>query len=205
MNYSYLVFALLLVFGAYGFWRGWLREVATLAGLLVGWMVLITAGETFVNIVNRIYLIVAFVVQDGFDARQPAAVINSLRRNPIVDPRHPDHFLGVIFVILAIAVFLAANRYVSTATSWSAQALGALVGLANGYLVIYLAFHYFAPTARLRLPVWMGAGGVADAFGRYLPTILVAGVILAIGIALISSRRLAGKGSPRAVPGRTKG
>jgi hypothetical protein len=205
VSYSYLIVALLIVFGAIGFWRGWLREAGTLAGLLVAWMVLIAAGEAFVSIANRIYLMAAFILQDGFDARQPATLIQSLRRNPLVDPRHPDLFLGIIFVVLGVVAFVAANRYIAPATGWPAQVLGCLVGLANGYLVTYLGFHYFAPTARVRLPVWLGAGDAADALGRYLPTLLVAGVLLAIGVALLSSRRFGGKGSPRVAPGRTKG
>ncbi len=205
MIYSYLIVALLIVFGAIGFWRGWLREVGTLAGLLLGWMIVIAAGEAFVNVTNRLYLMIAFILQDGFDARQPAALIQSLRRNPIVDPRHPDLFLGVVFAVLAVVAFVAASRYIAPATGWSSQALGSLVGVANGYLVTYLALHYFAPTARVRLPIWPGAGDAADALGRFLPTLLVAGVLFAIGVALLSSRRFPAKGSPRAAPGRTKG
>jgi hypothetical protein len=205
MSYSYLVVGLLVLFGAVGFWRGWLREIGTLAGLLVSWMVLVTVGEALVNAANRVYLIVGFIVRNGFDAPHPEGLIQALRRAPVVDPRHPDLFLGVLFVALAAVVYLAANRYVGPAANWSAQALGLLVGMANGYLVTYLVFHYFAPSARIKLTVSMSPSSVADLLGHYLPTILVAGVLVAIGIALLSSRRLSGKGSPRAVPGRTKG
>lgn len=205
MIYSYLIVGVLVLFGALGFWWGWLRSVAVLAGVLVIWMVLASVGEALIGLTNRLYLIVAFIIRDGFDARQPGAVIETLRRNPAVDPSHPDFFLGVIYVVLTVLVFLAASRHVAAAASWSAQALGALVGLADGYVLTYLAFHYFAPAVRVRLPALMSTTDVGDVLGRYLPTLLVAGVILAIGIALLSSRRLSGKGNPRPAAGRTKG
>lgn len=204
MIYSYLVMGALLLFGALGFWRGWLREIATLAGLLLCWMLLVSIGETFVSFVNRVQMIVVFVVRDGFDAGQPGALIQAIRRHPLVDPRHPDFFLGVLLAILTVALFLAANRFVAPAAGWSSQALGALVGLANGYLLTYLAFRYFAPSARINLAVSVNPSSVGDGLGQYLPTVLVAGVILAIGIALLSSRRLSPRAGSRA-PGRSRG
>ena len=205
MSYSYLVIGVLLVFGALGFWRGWLREIGTLAGLLVAWLVLVSAGETFVGITNRLWLIAAFTLRDGYDSPAPGALIQSLRERAPLDPRHPDFFLGIIFALLAVIVFIAANRFVARATTWSSQALGTLVGLANGYLLAYLGFHYFAPSARVNLAVSMNPADVADALGRYLPTVLVAGVVVAIGIALVSSRRITSRGSARPTPGRSRG
>jgi len=205
MNYSYLVAGILGLFVAVGFWRGWLREIGMMGGLLVSWLIVTTAGGSFVSAVNRIYLIAAFIVDGGFDARQPTALIQQLRVHPLIDPRHPGFLLGIVFLAMAGASFVLANRFVAAAGNRSAQALGALVGLANGYLTAYLAFHYLAPSAPVHLPLAVSSSDAADVLGRYLPTLLVAGVAVAIGIALLSSRRLGSKTSPRPAAGRSKG
>ena len=203
MILSYLVIGVLAVFGVIGFWRGWLREVATLAGLLVSWMLLITLGETFIGLVNRLFLMAAFTLRGGFDARDPSLLLRELRQRPLVDPRHPDLFLGLLVLLLAAAAFAAANRLVARASGWSAQGLGALVGVANGYLIAYLSLHYLAPAQPAGLAPGVNAWSVAETLGQYLPTVLLVGVGLAVVIALISSRRLSGRSSPR--PARSKG
>ncbi|MGH2461489.1 MAG: hypothetical protein ACRDIY_21750 [Chloroflexota bacterium] len=205
MSYSYLIFAALVIFGAVGFWRGWLREVVTLASLLVVWMILDALGQTLVGFVNRVYLTLGFVARDGVDAAHPTALIQALRQNPLVDPRHPDFFLGVLLTVAVISIYFAASRFVAPAAGWSAQALGVLVGFANGYVVTYLGFRFFAPGARFELAFSLSPNGVADSLGRLLPTVLVAGVVLAVGIALLSGRRAASRGSGRPAAGRSKG
>lgn len=205
MSYSYLVIVGLVFLGAIGFWRGWLREIVTLASLLVVWMILDALGGALVGFVNHVYLTLGFVARDGVDSAHPAALIQLLRQSPLVDPRHPNFYFGVLMTVAVVAVYYAASRFVAPAAGWSSQALGALVGLANGYVVTYLGFRFFAPDARVNLAFSMNPDGVADSLGRLLPTVLIAGVVLAIGIALLSGRRLAPRGSARSVAGRSKG
>lgn len=195
-----VILGIILICGGVGVWRGWLREVATLAGMLLAWLILITAGGALVSVVNRLYVMAVFVGRGGFDSRQPGPLLLSLREHPLVDPRQPDVLFGVLFLILSAGVFLLANRYAAPVTGWSAQALGGLVGLANGYFFSYLSLHYLAPAQRVGLSAPLSASGVADALGRYLPTVLVAGVVVTIAIALLSSRRSPSRASVRPAP-----
>ncbi len=205
MSYSFLVIAGLGLGAAIGFWRGWLREIVTLAGLLVGWLILDSLGGLLIGFVNHMYLSVAFFVRDGVDSAQPVALIHALRATPLVEPRHPGIFFGVLMTAAALGAYFAATRFVAPANGWSSQAIGTLVGLANGYIVTYLGFRFFAPTARLDLALAMNPNGIADSLGQFLPTVLIAGVVVAIAVALLSGRRLAPRGGPRPATGRSKG
>jgi hypothetical protein len=201
VSISYLLVALFAVFAAIGCWRGWLREVGTLAGLLVAWMAVVSVGETLVGLVNRVHLMLVFWLDGGFDSGRADALLYALRQHPAVDPRRPATFLGILFGVLAILAYLAANRFARPVTGTSGRALGALAGLANGYLVIYLGLRYLAPGIRLTIPFVPSTAGAADTLGQYLSAVLVLGVILTIGIALLSSGRLGGKGPGRASGG----
>jgi hypothetical protein len=195
VNVAYLIVVVLVGFGALGVWRGWLREVATLAGLLVAWMAVVAVGGALIDLTNRVSLMVTFTLRGGFDSRAPDVLLQTLRQNPAVDPRRPELFLGLLFGALALLAFLAASRFAVPSRSLAGRALGALLGLANGYLVAYLGLRYFLPAARVNLPIVANAAQVDDVLGRYLSTLLVVGVIVAIGIALLSSGRLSARGS----------
>lgn len=204
MNFIYLAIVAIIAFGSLGFWRGWLREVATIAGLLVAWLFVVGAGGLAVGLVNRIYLMVAFTIRGGFDSSAPGNLLQTLRSNPLIEPARPGGFYAVLFAALAIASYLLANRFAPAVSQTSARLLGVLVGLANGYLLAYLALRYVAPAIPISIAEPSPANPV-DVLGRYLPTVLLIGVILAIGIALLSSRRFSGRGGGRMAPGRAKG
>ena len=202
MSYLYLIAAILALFGAVGFWRGWLQEIGFLAGLLIGWMAIVALGPGLVDVANRIHLMVGFAFQGGFDQLNPGPLLQDLRQSPLVDPRRPDAFLGAVFLVLAVLAFLAASHFVAPASNFAARVLGLMVGLANGYLLTYLIFRYLAPSAQLSLGGSLDASAVADMLGTYLSTVLIVGVLLAIGIALLSSRRISRAPGVRAATGR---
>src|ERR671935_15967 len=87
----------LLGFGAVGFRRGWLRELATLGGLLLCWLLLALFGLTLVAWANRLGLMAAFTWHGGFDLGDPAPLMRSLRAQPAIDPWRPELFHLVLF------------------------------------------------------------------------------------------------------------
>lgn len=201
---TYVVAIVVLVFTGLGFWRGWLREAATLAGLLLSWSLVIFLGHALIDFLNRLYLIVAFIVQDGFDARSPGALIEEMRRSPPLDPRHPEVVFALLFVALLGLTYLGTVRYVARANSLRGRVLGALVGIANGYLVVYLVLRFVAPVLGLGLE-WSGFNVVSTVLERNLTTLLVVGVSLIVGIALLSSSGAAMKGRSRSPAPRARG
>lgn len=203
MSYSYVVVGALVACGIVGYQRGWLREVATLGGLLIAWLATLFLGEPAITVVNRLQLIIAFIARDGFDTTAPASLILDIRRHPLVAPSHADIFLGAFFAALALLAYAAASRFVRPEATTAARALGVLVGLVNGYVLAYLALRFLAPAARVGLTLPVTPSDSVNSLGEYLPTLLVGGVVLAIAIALLSSKR-AGT-SRRPAPQRAKG
>ncbi|HLH72712.1 MAG TPA: CvpA family protein [Chloroflexota bacterium] len=194
----------ILFFGIVGFWRGWLREVGALAGLLLSWLIVTALKGALVRLVNRLALIVVFTAKDGFDVAQPGTLIAQLKGEPLIDPAHTLAFAGVVVAVLALISYFASQRLVARPANASAQVLGALVGLVNGYLLAYLGFRYLAPGAALPGPTVLGNTTVSGVLGHYLTTLLVVGVVLVIAISLLSSQRLSGRGASRPAVDRGK-
>jgi hypothetical protein len=205
VSYTYLVIIGIVLLALLGFQRGWLREIATLGGLLLSWLMVLALGGALVSIANRVVLIVRFTVLGGFDSSNPDFLLESLRRAPPLDPRRPDVVLGILFVLFAAGAFFAAIRFAPPATAFSARALGLLIGIANGYLVCYLVLRFLVPAARVSFAVPLLPSDTEIPLGRYLPTVLLVGVLGAIGVALLSSKRLGGRSTGRVAAGRAKG
>ena len=204
MNELAVMVVAIVAFGVIGFWRGWLREVGTLAGLLLSWLIVTALHDPLIGFVNRLALIWTFTLRGGFDVNQPGVLIAVLKRAPLVNSAHAATFAGLVLVVLALISYLAAQRFVTPPANPSAQVIGALVGLVNGYLLLYLIFHYLAPGAVLPVPGSLGNSTVSGTLGHYLTTLLVGGIVLVIAISLLSSARLSGRGTSRPQTGRGK-
>lgn len=201
----YVVAIILAGFVALGFWRGWLREASALAGLLVIWSLLLVVGQALIGSVNRLFLILAFTVRGGFDSPSPGAVIEELRRAPLVDSRHSDVVNAVLFVVLVGVIYVASQRFVAPVSTLGGRLLGGLVGLAEGYLLVYLALRFVAPIAGLGVPRWAGVALITNLLERNLSTLLIVGVALIVGIALLSTSRAPSRGRGRPSPSRPRG
>ena len=203
-NQEYFIAGVVLLFGLIGFWRGWLREVATLAGLLAIWLVLTSLGGTLIGLLNQQFAKAAIVVNRSLSQLHSFSAASPALPGQLVDPRHPHVFFGVSFVVATIIVFLATSRFVPAPSSFSAQLLGFFVGLANGYLITFLGFRYLALTVSLPLLGWSSIS-IAGELGKYLTSVLLIGVLGTIGVALLSSRRLVRRDQPRPAPKRSRG
>ncbi|HLZ08398.1 MAG TPA: hypothetical protein VKT80_07425, partial [Chloroflexota bacterium] len=80
MFYPYIVLAIIIGLAALGFQRGWLREIATLGGLLVAWLCVTSLGGIVIGAVNRLALIARFTLAGGFDSPAPGGLLDALRR-----------------------------------------------------------------------------------------------------------------------------
>jgi hypothetical protein len=182
----------LLGFGAVGFRRGWLRELATLGGLLLCWLLLALFGLTLVAWANRLGLMAAFTWHGGFDLGDPAPLMRSLRAQPAIDPWRPELFHLVLFSLGAAAAYLASGRLAARARATADAVLGALAGALNGYLVAYVILGYLRIGQRLPEPFGLAAGQAVGLLQPHLATVAIAVVVAAVAIALLTGLRGAG-------------
>jgi len=193
----------LLGFGALGFKRGWVRELATLGGLLLTWLFLALFGPTLVAWANKLGLIVAFTWRGGFDLADPAPVMRALRAQPAIDPWRPELFHLVLFAAGAFAAYRASGRLAGRPRVTAESVLGVLAGALNGYVLAYVVLDYLR--IGQRLPGAFGLAGLdtVGVLGSNVATVAILVVVGAVGIALVSGLRGAGLGSRKA--GRTGG
>lgn len=197
MTEIYVGIAGVLIFAGIGFQRGWLQEVATLGGLLAGWATTLIAGPAVLGLANRLGLMIRFSLAGGFDSTEPAGILRELRETPLIDPAKPGVLLCFLFVALAAASYYAASRWIDGAATTTSRILGVLVAIGNGVVLVYPVLGFLAPIVRSGPADLLVLNPITIILGDYLLSVLLLGVVLAIGIALISSGRI-GK---RAVPG----
>jgi hypothetical protein len=191
----YIVGVVVAVFMVIGFIRGWYREVIALAGLVVGWAIVLFGGQVLVLLVDRAYLMLASTVRGLFDSPDPGAILRQLRANPLVDPAHPDPLYAVVFALVVVGIYVGGTRYAPGPDGLPAKLLGVPVGLMNGYLVAYALLRFAAPVAfRGEL------AGTTGLIGQYVNSVLVLGVaVVAAGLIMARGRgRGAGLGRARA-------
>jgi hypothetical protein len=176
----------LLAFGTLGFRRGWVRELATLGGVLLSWLLVVALGLTFVDWANRLVLIARFTWDGGFDLADPTGLLRTLRAEPAIDPWRPELFLLVVFAIGLIGAYYAAGRLAAAAGTTSDAVLGALAGALNGYVLSYVVLSYLGVGQRLPAPIGSAA---TDVVGPHLTTVAIVVVAGAVGIALMTGLR----------------
>jgi hypothetical protein len=176
----------LLAFGTLGFRRGWVRELATLGGLLLSWLIVVALGLTLVDWANKVVLIARFTWDGGFEVADPTGLLRTLRAEPAIDPWQPELFLLVVFALGVIGAYYAGGRLAAGPGATSDAVLGALGGALNGYVLAYVVLSYLGVGQRLPAPVGLAA---TDAVGPHLTTVAIVVVAGAVGIALLTGLR----------------
>lgn len=173
----------LVAFGGLGLRRGWVRELATLGVLLLGWLVVFAFGFVLVGWANRLALAVQFTWQGGFDVADPVPLLRTLRAAPPIDPWRPEWFYLGLFLLAAVGAYLIGNRLAQRVRSPAEAVLGAGAGALNGYVLAYVSLGYVQGATRA------AGGDLLPLLGGYGTTVVVAVVIAAVGFALMSSLR----------------
>ena len=179
----------LLAFGTLGFRRGWVRELATLGGVLLSWLIVVALGLTLVDWANRLVLIVRFTWDGGFDLADPTGLLRTLRAAPAIDPWRPEVFLLVVFAIGVVAAYYLGGRFAAGPGATSDAVLGTLAGALNGYVLAYVVLSYLGVGQRLPTPV---GSATTELVGPHLTTVAIVVVAGAVGIALMTGLRGAG-------------
>jgi hypothetical protein len=178
----------LVAAGTLGFRRGWVRELATLGMILLTWLIVVGLGLSVVDALNKLALMFSFTWEGGFDVADPAALLRQLRLSPAIDPWRPEWFYALLFALGVVGAYLLGGQMAARPSTTFDAVLGGLAGAVNGYAVAYVVLGYLQVSGR-------ATGGVADAsslLGGYATTVVVAVVIGAVGIAMLTSLRSPG-------------
>jgi len=150
-----VVLVALLAFFALGFRRGIRREMITLVVLGAGWALtnLMTTGVG--ERLNRLYKGARFFVENLVASEPPSAVWQRVR--DLQDPFQTESDVRllslVVFVVLAIAVYVWTQRGYMDSTGATGKVLGGLAGVLNGMLFSGVVVQLTGePTLQIALP-----------------------------------------------------
>ena len=183
------VIVALVICGAIGFRRGWIRELASLGFILLAWLLVVLVGSSIMSFANRVVLMAEFSWSGGFDSVDPSAILRGLKAQPPIDPSRPEWFYGILFAIGVSAAYFAANRVGASGKSFSESVLGTLAGALNGYLISFVLLEYAQKASQVGARAANATSDWPLLPGGYLTTIAIVVVVGAVSIALISMVR----------------
>ncbi len=189
LPYIYVLAVVLSAFGVFGYFRGWAREASALVGQLVSWALVITWGALTLAYMNKVYRALLFLVQGGIEAEDPSVLAKEINGVRLIDTEHPEPALSVLFIVLTIVGYLIVNRLVERKTSVPGSAVGALLGVANGYLLAGVLLNWPSYKANLVVTVNLPDETTAAFLSQYFPAALIVVIGIIIVGALINSLR----------------
>jgi hypothetical protein len=175
----------LVAAGALGLRRGWVRELATLGLILLTWLLVFGIGLSIVEALNKLALMAAFTWQGGFDSADPAGLLRTLRLSPAIDLWRPEWFYALLFALGVVGAYMLGGRMAARSHSAFDAILGGLAGAVNGYAVAYVVLGYLQVSGQTTA----GVAAASSLLGGYATTVVVAVVIGAVGIAMLTSLR----------------
>lgn len=164
-------------FGLLGFWRGWRREVVSLAFALTGVLFLLLNGGTALT--QLVFVKMPLVIHDIFST------------GPVTTPSQPssgDELIVTLitFVVIVVVGYLVGNRAFPGGKNLPAaeRLLGILPGLITGYFLIVYLSNIFANSHLITLGVNTPNENVIT---NYVPLLIIVAIVVVV-LGLIASR-----------------
>lgn len=182
-------FIAIIAFGLIGFWRGWRREVISLAFALTGVLfLLLNGGDALAQLV---FVKTPLIIHD-FLSSGPA---------PSTTPPSPTAILAVTLIafvaIVALGYFVGNKAFPNKGLAPPERLLGVLPGLVTGYFIIT----YIAKTFNNSPLITVGFGTpTQNLVTNYVPLLFVVAIVVVVA-GLIASRAK----KPGAPPAKPKG
>jgi len=169
------VFAI-VAFGVIGFWRGWRREVISLAFALTGVLfLLLNGGDALAQL--------AFV-------KTPIVIHDIFSSGPMTTPSKPDPTAVLIvtlitFVVIVVTGYIIGNRAFPGKTLTPAERLlGVLPGLVTGYFLITYIANIFSKSPLITVGFGTPTQNVVT---NYVPLLIIVAIVVVVA-GLIASR-----------------
>lgn len=172
-------------FGLIGFWRGWRREVISLAFALTGVLfLLLNGGNTLAQLV--------FV-------KLPIIFHDLVSSSPMATPSPPTPEAVLIvtlvsFVVIVVAGYLIGNRAFpgGKALQPADRLLGILPGLITGYFLITYISNTFAKSPLITVGLNTPSQNVVT---NYVPILIIIAIVVVVA-GLVASRAKKSSGAP---------
>ncbi len=169
------VFAI-VAFGVIGFWRGWRREVISLAFALTGVLfLLLNGGDALAQLV--------FV-------KTPVVLHYIFSSGPVSTPAKPDAIAVltvtlITFVVIVVVGYIVGNRaFPGKNLSPAERLLGVLPGLVTGYFLITYIANIFNKSPLITVGFGTPTQNVVT---NYVPLLIIVAIVVVIA-GLIASR-----------------
>lgn len=170
----------IIAFGLIGFYRGWRREVVSLAFALTGVLfLLLNGGDALAKLV--------FV-------KAPVIFHDLVSTSTMTTPPNPDPNTVLIvtlvsFVVIVVAGYLIGNKVFKDQGGKKATPADRLLGVIPGLITGYFLITYIANTFAKNPLITVGFGTpTQNVITTYVPLLIIAAIVLVV-IGLILSRR----------------
>lgn len=163
-------------FGFIGFWRGWRREVISLAFALTGVLfLLLNGGDALAQLV---FVKTPLVIHDIFSS------------GPMATPSKPDPTAVLIvtlitFVVIVVIGYIIGNRaFPGKNLTPAERLLGVLPGLVTGYFLITYIANIFSKSPLITVGFGTPTQNVVT---NYVPMLIIVAIVVVVA-GLIASR-----------------
>ncbi len=182
-----VLMALILgVFGLVGFRRGANRELITLVGIAISFVVLTQLLEVIVPVVNKLHRLARFATQGGLLADDPTVAWGEVKNLPmLITTEAQRRNLGaLLFALLVGASYYVGFRAAPPASNTMSRVLGLVLGGVNGFIIASYLFRYALVATKATIELSSGAMRDTVMSGQTIGRIAVALVLALIALGL---------------------
>jgi len=189
-----VLMALILgVFGLVGFRRGANRELLTLVGVAISFVLLTQLLDSLAPLVNRFHRLGRFALQGGLTADDPTVAWGQVKGLPalIESDAHKRNLGTLVFALLVAVSYYVGFRAAPGANNGMSRVLGLLLGAVNGFIIASYLFRYALVTTKATIELSSGEMRETlmsgETIGRIATLLIVA--LIALGLYGATRRR----------------
>jgi uncharacterized membrane protein required for colicin V production len=187
-----VLMALILgVFGLIGFRRGANRELLTLVGVAISFVLLTQLLDDLSPIINRLHKLGRFALGGGIMADDPTIVWGQVKGLPglIATEAHQRNLGALLFALLTSASYYIGFRAAPPASTPMSRFLGLLLGAVNGFIIASYLFRYALVTTKATIELSSGEMRETVMSGQTIGKIVTLLIVALIAFGLYGATR----------------
>ena len=186
IDQSVLLILILGLFALIGLRRGANRELVTVVGLVISYLLVTLTLDSLVPWVNKLYRLARFALAGGLTADDPVTAWSQVQSLPLlVSTDVARRNLGLAcFAVLATISYYVGSRTAPQGVSAIARLVGLLLGAVNGFVVASYLFRHALVSASATIEVASGAVRATVTSSQTVGKIVVVLVVALIAFGL---------------------